>query len=212
MVKFLAAFVGIILIGISLWEGFETIILPRRVTRRFRLTRLFYRSTWVPWNAAVNLLARPGAREHYISFYGPLSLLLLFGIWVGGLILGFALLHFSTGSTFTTVESIGPVDFWTDLYLSGTTFFTLGLGDVAPRTPLARFLTVAESGMGFGDDITPGCPGRLARHCRRDDPPPCPGPGNGGASPAPSRLGALGRRTAGKSSLLPGPGLLSLPP
>jgi hypothetical protein len=150
MVKFLAAFVGIMLIGISLWEGFETIILPRRVTRRFRLTRLFYRSTWVPWNAAVNLLARPGAREHYISFYGPLSLLLLFGIWVGGLILGFALLHFSTGSTFTTVESIGPVDFWTDLYLSGTTFFTLGLGDVAPRTPLARFLTVAESGMGFG--------------------------------------------------------------
>lgn len=148
--KFIAAFVGLFLIGLSLWEGFETIILPRRVTRRFRLTRLFYRSTWVPWNAAVNLLARLGAREHCISFYGPLSLLLLFGVWVGGIILGFALLHFSTGSTFITVESSGPVDFWTDLYLSGTTFFTLGLGDVAPRTPLARFLTVAESGMGFG--------------------------------------------------------------
>ena len=147
--NFVAAFVGVILIGLSLWEGFETIILPRRVTRRFRLTRLFYRSTWIPWNRAVSLLAKPTEREHYLSFYGPLSLLLLFGIWVGGMILGFAFLHFATGSTFTTADS-GPVDFWTDLYLSGTTFFTLGLGDVAPRTPLARFLTVAESGMGFG--------------------------------------------------------------
>jgi hypothetical protein len=35
-------------------------------------------------------------------------------------------------------------------YLSGTTFFTLGLGDVTPHTSLERFLTVAESGLGFG--------------------------------------------------------------
>ena len=40
--------------------------------------------------------------------------------------------------------------FWTDLYLSGTTFFTLGLGDVIPRTGLARALVVAEGGFGFG--------------------------------------------------------------
>jgi hypothetical protein len=40
--------------------------------------------------------------------------------------------------------------FWTDVYLSGTTFFTLGLGDVVPRSELARALTVAEAGFGFG--------------------------------------------------------------
>ena len=136
--KILAVLIGVVLILLSLWEGFETIILPRRVTRRFRLTRLFYRSTWVPWNAAVNLLARPAAREHYLSYYGPLSLLLLFSIWVGGLILGFACLHWATGSTFTTVDN-SPVDFWTDLYLSGTTFFTLGLGDVTPRARWPAF-------------------------------------------------------------------------
>ena len=34
--------------------------------------------------------------------------------------------------------------------MSGTTFFTLGLGDVTPRTSLARVITVAEAGMGFG--------------------------------------------------------------
>jgi hypothetical protein len=43
----------------------------------------------------------------------------------------------------------GGNGFIIDLYLSGTTFFTLGLGDVLPRTSLARLLVVVESGMGF---------------------------------------------------------------
>jgi Ion channel len=33
--------------------------------------------------------------------------------------------------------------------MSGTTFFTLGLGDVTPTTTVARLLTVLETGMGF---------------------------------------------------------------
>src|SRR5205823_4688769 len=36
-----------------------------------------------------------------------------------------------------------------DVYMSGTTFFTLGLGDVVPRTALAKTLTVIEAGTGF---------------------------------------------------------------
>src|SRR5262249_42353047 len=36
-----------------------------------------------------------------------------------------------------------------DFYLSGTTFFTLGLGDVQPQGDFARMITVAECGTGF---------------------------------------------------------------
>jgi hypothetical protein len=36
------------------------------------------------------------------------------------------------------------------LYMSGTTFFTLGYGDVTPLAPLGRVLSVIESGLGFG--------------------------------------------------------------
>jgi hypothetical protein len=39
--------------------------------------------------------------------------------------------------------------FGLDLYASATTFFTLGLGDVVPQTPLARDLTALECGLGF---------------------------------------------------------------
>ena len=36
------------------------------------------------------------------------------------------------------------------LHLSGTTFFTLGLGDVTPLPGVARLLVVIEVALGFG--------------------------------------------------------------
>jgi len=145
--EIVAAIFGIALILLVLWEGFETIILPRRVTRRFRLTRFFYRGSWRPWVKMVNILIPPQRQETWLSYFGPLSLLLLLSIWAGGLIFGFALLHLALGSAVLTID--GRSNFLTDLYLSGTTFFTLGLGDSLPRTTLARLLVVVESGMGF---------------------------------------------------------------
>jgi hypothetical protein len=42
------------------------------------------------------------------------------------------------------------VELTTDIYVSGTTLFTLGLGDVLPQTHLSRLLLVLESGVGLG--------------------------------------------------------------
>lgn len=71
---------GSMLLLFVLWDAFETIVLPHRVARRFRLTRLFYRVTWIPFRALARL-RRPGiARENFLSVYGPLSLLLLLGL------------------------------------------------------------------------------------------------------------------------------------
>jgi len=58
------------------------------------------------------------------------------------------MLHLAAGSALNTPGEMPT--FRTDLYLSGTTFFTLGLGDVTPRSTLARLITVAEGGTGFG--------------------------------------------------------------
>lgn len=143
----LAAF-GLLLLTTILWDAFETIILPRRVTRLFRLARFFYRSTWRPWRAIALLIVSPKRRDSFLSFYGPLSLLALFGVWAFGLIFGFATLHRAARWIFNAPNQV--TTFWTDLYLSGTTFFTLGLGDVVPHTAAARLVTVVEGGMGFG--------------------------------------------------------------
>lgn len=143
----IATLCGIVLIVVVLWEGFETIVLPRRVTRRFRLTRLFYRRTWRPWTKMVGTVVPAWWRETWLSVFGPLSLLLLLSIWASGLIIGFALLHWAAGPS--ALAHDGSHGLLTDLYLSGSTFFTLGLGDVVPQSTVARFLVVIESGMGF---------------------------------------------------------------
>lgn len=145
--KIAVAIFGGCLILLVLWDAFETIILPRRVTRRIRLTRLFYRYTWRACSALGLSLLSGKRREGFFSIYGPLSLLALVGMWALALVVGFACLHWAGGSAFNAPEN--QQSFLTDLYFSGTTFFTLGLGDVAPRTPLARCLVVLEAGMGF---------------------------------------------------------------
>src|SRR6202011_4425297 len=119
---------GVVLFLIVVWDAFEAIILPRRVTRKFRLTRLFYRTTWRTWKFATSLVPARKSRETLLGFYGPISLLLLIGVWAIGLVLGFGLMQFGAGSAVNV--SGAPPGFWTDLYLSGTTFFTLGIGDV----------------------------------------------------------------------------------
>src|SRR5271165_5114602 len=145
--KLLFAITGLFILFITLWEAFETIILPRRVTRPISLVRIFYRVTWTLWAAVNRLFRNTKLREAHLSYYGPLSLLGLFASWALLLILAFAMLHWAAGSALNT--SGETPTFRTDLYLSGTTLFTLGLGDVTPRSTLARVITVTEGGMGF---------------------------------------------------------------
>jgi hypothetical protein len=143
----LASVCGMALIVVVLWEGFETIILPRRVIRRFRLTRLFYRHTWRPWAKLVTAWVPPRRQETWLSYFGPSSILVLLAIWAGMMIAGFALLQWGTGSAILIRD--GRTGLLLDLYLSGTTFFTLGLGDAVPRSTAGHFFVVIESGMGF---------------------------------------------------------------
>ena len=144
----LAVILGIGLIVMVLWETFETIVLPRRVTRQFRLTRVFYRWTWLPWRALAGLRKQKKKRDAMLSYYGPLSLLMLLAFWAFTLVLGFGLIHYGDSEQFAGM--LFPSRFGNALYLSGTTLFTLGLGDIQPASALSRFVTVVEAGIGFG--------------------------------------------------------------
>jgi hypothetical protein len=141
----LPAVAGFFIIIVVLWDAFETIVLPRRVTHRFRLTRMFYIATWRPWRFLARRIRYTKLRETFLSFFGPLSLLFLFILWAVVLILGFGLVYYGAANA----EGV-PHHYATAAYLSGTTFFTLGLGDVTPHTSLERFTAVVESGLGFG--------------------------------------------------------------
>ena len=144
MWAFLGGLAGVAVTGFVLVDAFETILLPRTITRGFRLTRFFYRATWWPWAAVCRRLPPGPLRETALSFFGPLSILLLTGCWALGLVLGFGLLQWSLTPDQHNRDGLGN-----GMYLSGNLFFTLGLGDVSPHTRLTRILAVMEAGLGF---------------------------------------------------------------
>ena len=139
---------GIVCLFTVLIDAFQTIILPRRASGRFRLTRIFYAATWKPWVFFARRLRNSRRRESAFSFYGPLSLIFLLVVWAGSMVVGFALIFYALGSPFT--DNMQGPGFRSDLYVSGTTIFTLGLGDVTPRSAWARELIILEAGTGLG--------------------------------------------------------------
>jgi ion channel len=143
----LAAIAGLVIILAVLMDAFETVVLPRRITRHFRLTSWFYRRTWLPWVKLARRIHSPNRREAFLSYFGPLSLILLLVFWAAALIFGFALLQYGAGEHVRLGNE--PITFGILVYHSGETFFTLGYGDIVPSNGLARALAVIEAGMGF---------------------------------------------------------------
>lgn len=144
----LAFWVGTLLVLVTLWEAFETMILPRAIMRPGRVTHFFYLGThWVKRSLARRLPWRT-LRETVLSAYGPLSLLTLVAFWAFLVIAGFGLIHYGRHTHFAQYQ--GQASLGTCVYFSGSTFFTLGYGDFTPAGHLGRTLAVVEAGLGFG--------------------------------------------------------------
>jgi len=145
--RLLAVIFGIALIILVAQDAFETIVLPRRVTRRIRLTKLFYRLTLLGGNSIGHMIRSSARRDSFRAYLAPLSLLGLLIFWAALFILGYGLLLWGLALPLSALSN--TVSFPTYLYLSSTTFFTLGLGDVSPLPGLGRFLLVSEAALGF---------------------------------------------------------------
>jgi hypothetical protein len=137
--------VGLLLIAVALMDAFETIVLPRTVSRRFRLTYFFY--SFLRWSYKTVGNQRYGpVRQRLLASFAPLAIFNLIALWGAFLILGFSLIASGLQLPF---RDQGPLDFGNRLYFSATTFLTFGFGDFVPTSPIGKILTVAESGTGF---------------------------------------------------------------
>src|SRR2546421_11022139 len=147
MMRILVIIFGIVLILLVAQDAFETIVLPPRVTRRIRLARLFYRVIQIGGTSIGHLIRSSARRDSFRAYVGPLSLLALVVFWAVLFVFGFGLLLWGLALPLDAPDK--PISFLTYLYLSGTTFFTLGLGDVTPMSGVGRVLVVSEVALGF---------------------------------------------------------------
>lgn len=143
MLSVIVAALALCLLGAVLQDAFEVMLLPRRVYRRIRLTRFFFRTAWTVWGALADRIRDDTTRERFLSVFGALSMVILFILWAVALITGFGLLEWST-------QRARAAPLADQFYMSGVTFFTLGYGDVVPQTALARLIAVIEAGCGIG--------------------------------------------------------------
>ncbi len=141
----LGAVVAVVIILIVLVDAFEVVLLPRRVRHGLRLAHIYYRMSWTAGRALARRLPAGRWRTGFLGSFGPLSLFVLVLTWAAGLITGFALLHWSFGATLSPHKT----SLWTYIYFSGTTFFTLGYGDLVPAGRAGRALSMVEAGMGY---------------------------------------------------------------
>ncbi len=147
MIALISVAVGLLLLSIALWDAFSTMVLPRTVSAVFRPARVLTYLGWRLWRFIGCWFRNRSARQSFLTAFGPLSVFLLLGLWAVMILVAFALLHFGLRTQLNVPESQGEID--TFLYLSGTTFFTLGLGDVVPLNALGRALVVTEVGTGI---------------------------------------------------------------
>jgi len=143
MMPILAGLLGVFLLFLVLQDAFEVMLLPRRVQRKLRLMRLYFRATWQTWSWFAQHYAAGAPRERFLSVFGALSMVLLFALWATGLIVAFGLIGWAvqTGDYSSVAEQV---------YMSGVTFFTLGYGDVVPHSGAGRLAAVVEAGTGIG--------------------------------------------------------------
>jgi hypothetical protein len=145
--RVIASLAGAVLVILDLWDVFAVMIVTRRATRQFQLTSSYialFRRAYIAVGQRVRDRTR---RENLLGILGPLALFVRFGIWALAFIFGYALLQWGAGERIAAPDGAAP--FSTVFYYSGTTFFTVALGDLAPEGAWPRLFNVLEAATGF---------------------------------------------------------------
>ena len=132
---------GLVLVLATLADAIGTLVAARGLTGRWRPARHFYWITWRLWRSVGRRLDRH--QEGFLSAYAPLTLLLLLGMWLFGLLVGWALVYNAARASLEGDSGFGSL-----LYYSGTCLFTLGFGDILAQTSALRLAALAEAATG----------------------------------------------------------------
>jgi len=135
---------GVVLLGATFYDLFQSVVLPRPSVRKVQLARTVVRPLWRIWKWLLNRGTRIELTERRLAAFGPIALLTLFLIWALALVVGYALVIDGLADQFTpNLDS-----FLTSFYVSATTLVPLSYGDFVPEQGVARLVIVVESGTG----------------------------------------------------------------
>ena len=136
---------GFVLVGATLFDIFASVIVPRPMRGPFVRSAYLRRYTWRAWRSLCLNVQPPERREILLGMYAPFVMVLLLIIWVFGLIVGFGLLFYATRAGLRPM----PHNLGSALYYSGSSFLTIGYGDIVAVKGITRFLSIGAATAGL---------------------------------------------------------------
>lgn len=144
----LSGILGVALIFVTLSDVFQSVIVPRAIERKFRLSSYLWRAMWWLWpKLAWRIFAKDDdRREDLLALFAPTALITLIVMWITLLVLGYGELFWALRSQLAPhIHS-----FWDATYFSGTSVLTIGYGDIVARGGVARTTTLFAGASGLG--------------------------------------------------------------
>lgn len=141
----IGAAIGLLLIGLVAWDLFQTVVVPRPTPGRFRIGRYVVRGSW----QAVKRLGHrssPQLRDTLFGLFGPGAAILLLGVWLALLIVGFGFVIYALRDQLAPP----PGDLGSSIYFAATSVLTIGYGDFVPTGVATRILSVVAATGGLG--------------------------------------------------------------
>jgi voltage-gated potassium channel Kch len=137
---------GSVLVFLVVADVFQSVILPRSPTFRFRLSALILRPAWkYARRYALHNISGTERREDFIATVAPLMLVVFIGFWMSALIVAFGAIFYGLREYVHVVNSFGDA-----LYFAGTSILTIGYGDLVPTGGATRFIAIAAGMSGLG--------------------------------------------------------------
>jgi len=137
--------VGVFLLVLTLWDVFQTVVVPRPSPGTFRIARYLVRGSWQIVRTLLKGRA-PSTRDRFFGLFGPAVAILLLGTWLAALVLGYGLVLYGIRDQLSPM----PQSFGTTVYFAASSVLTLGYGDIVATGALARLIVIVAAATGLG--------------------------------------------------------------
>src|SRR5579864_4096489 len=116
-VRVLELLAGLLLVVATAYDLFKSVVLPRPAINKFVLVRQLFFAVWRIWRFVGERISNVGRKEGWLATFAPIGVLLMFAVWAGAFVVGYALMVDGVRDELKPV----PGDFWESLYFSATT-------------------------------------------------------------------------------------------
>ncbi|HLX35901.1 MAG TPA: hypothetical protein VKR30_11755 [Candidatus Limnocylindrales bacterium] len=136
--------IGLFLLTLTLWDVFETVVVPRPTPGYFRIGRYVVRSAW----RGLRRLMQPASaerRDYVFGLFGPAIAIVLLATWIVFLLLAYGFVLYGVRDQIAPV----PESFSTTVYVAGSSLLTLGSADFVAVGGVARAVVLVAGATGL---------------------------------------------------------------